>query len=322
MTAAPLLLPSKAGLKVTTRRIVDEFERQNIRYEIMFAEQSLVAFWDAAGNRQMIFSTVSHRSSTVSYIIANDKALTINVARSIGIPLPITEKYTDTDRARQFMRDHKRIVVKPVDASHGNGVTTDVTNNKTLSHALRYAHKYANTVLLQQQVGGKDYRLLIINGKFSSAVERSPAAVIGDGTHTVRQLIHIENLSSYRAAGYLKSACKISLEAAKIYLEDELDSIPLDGVLVRCVGPANISMGGTISEATTTVSDAMIESAEHISKELKLEICGVDFMFDGTNYYLLEINDTPGIDIHDDPFWGTKSDCFKAYVTWLYNSAS
>ena len=322
MTATPVLLPSKADLKVTTRRIVDEFERQKIRYEILFAGHSLVAFWDDAGVRQLIFSTVSHRSPTVSYIIANDKALTLNIAKSIGIPLPITEKYTDTARARQFMRDHKSIVVKPIDAGHGNGVTMAVTDNKMLSHAIRFAHKYANSVLLQQQVSGKDYRLLIIDGKFVSAVERSPAAVTGDGQQTVRQLIHSENLSNKdRGVGYSKSACRISLEAAKIFLEDDLDSVPSEGEYVRCVGPANISLGGTIIEATGVVNLAMIASAEQITRELKMDICGVDFIFDGTNYYLLEINDTPGIDIHDDPFWGTKSNCFERYVSLLYKSA-
>jgi D-alanine-D-alanine ligase-like ATP-grasp enzyme len=63
----------------------------------------------------------------------------------------------------------------------------------------------------------------------------------------------------------------------------------------------------------------MIRDAETITKKLGLGICGVDIMWNQqTNkYYLIEVNATPGIDIHDDPFSGTSSDCVERYVDWL-----
>ncbi|MNI81695.1 hypothetical protein D3C73_1383370 [compost metagenome] len=72
-------------------------------------------------------------------------------------------------------------------------------------------------------------------------------------------------------------------------------------------------------EATQLVTPEMITDAEAITKKLGLGICGVDMMWDRkTNrQYLIEVNATPGIDIHNDPFSNTSSDAVARYVQWL-----
>jgi D-alanine-D-alanine ligase-like ATP-grasp enzyme len=80
-----------------------------------------------------------------------------------------------------------------------------------------------------------------------------------------------------------------------------------------------VSLGGSLYEATHLVMPTMIADAEIISQKLKLGICGVDIMWNQkTNkHYLIEVNATPGIDIHNDPASGTSSDCVEQYVAWL-----
>ena len=87
----------------------------------------------------------------------------------------------------------------------------------------------------------------------------------------------------------------------------------------RVVGPANVSLGGSLQEATSLVTEAMIADAESITNYLGLGICGVDMIWNQKTdkYYLIEINSTPGIDIHDNPYSGTSSDAAKLYVQWL-----
>ncbi len=39
--------------------------------------------------------------------------------------------------------------------------------------------------MIQEQVPGEDYRLLVIDGKLEVVTKRIPAFVIGDGKHTI-----------------------------------------------------------------------------------------------------------------------------------------
>jgi cyanophycin synthetase len=267
----------------------------------------------------MLFSTCDDRSPATGLIIANSKARTAVIAKrlSISVPAQIT---THTIRdVRQFLDQYGTIVIKPVNGSSGQGVSTNITSTDSLEHAYLYAKKYSSTVVAQQHIDGSDVRLLVINGQFCSAVIRKPAHVIGDGQSSIKTLIDETNAAGLRDNTDVSSLMAISHTASRHFLGDTTAIIPAAGEEVRVVGPANVSLGGSLHQATDLVTPEMIHDAEAITKKLGLGICGVDIMWNQqtNDYYLIEVNATPGIDIHDDPFSGTSSDCVERYVDWL-----
>lgn len=306
-------------LRGSTRLLYDEFVAQNHPVTIIEANSSLLEFTDLQGVNHLMHSTCSDHSSSVGKTIASSKQLTAKIARTLNIPTPPTVASELIDESYAFFKTHQRVVVKPLHGSGGRGVSTNIRDEETLTKALHYAKQHNDTIVTQQHIIGDDVRLLVIGGKFCSAVIRRPAYVSGDGSSTVEQLIYAANTTSPRNDDTYLSILPIDVAASAHHLGDKLYTTPAKGQRVRVTGPANVSLGGSLHEATHLVTPAMIADAEAISQKLKLGICGVDIMWDREtrNHYLIEVNATPGIDIHDDPFSGTSSDCVQQYVQWL-----
>ncbi|MFI5212520.1 MAG: ATP-grasp domain-containing protein [Candidatus Saccharimonadales bacterium] len=310
---------ARDDLKVSTRVIYDEFQAQHHTVTIVDAEASLLEYTDRHGEEHFLFSTCSERSSATGKTIADSKARTAVVARRLAIPIPLSIVCRDIREARKFFATHHPLVVKPARGSGGKGVTTNVTTHEAFTNAYSYAKNYSHEVIVQQHIVGDDIRLLIVGGVFSSAVLRKPAHIIGDGIATIKESIAKANESPSRNDDTKSSLMHINKIAAQRFLGETINDIPDNGHEVRVVGPANVSLGGSLHEATHLVMPAMVRDAERLTNKLRLGICGVDMMWNQVTqqYYLLEVNATPGIDIHNDPFSGTSSDCVQKYVEWL-----
>jgi D-alanine-D-alanine ligase-like ATP-grasp enzyme len=306
-------------LKDSTRILYDELLRQGSTVIISDDGSSLLEYTDIHGDSHFLFSTCSDKSPATGLVIADSKTRTAMVAARMNIPMPAQTTCHDIRDARKFLSLHKMIVTKPALGSGGKGVSIAVSSLEELERDYAYAKSYSHQVVVQQHIEGSDVRLLVIDGTFCSAVIRKPAHVIGDGHSSIEELIHIENTSDIRNDSTLSTLLHINPHAARRYLGDNIENIPPTGKEVRVIGPANVSLGGSLHEATHLVTQQMITDAEAISRKTGLGICGVDMMWDRTTnaHYLIEINATPGIDIHDDAFSGTSSDCAKRYVTWL-----
>lgn len=306
-------------LKVSTRAMYDELKRQNVPVRIIDAASSLLEFTDLAGERRLLFSTSSDKSSEVGLSIGRNKIRTEIIAKDLDIPVPLDTVCDSFDDALQFFSAHSPIVLKPLDNSGGSGVSTNISDVETLSKAYSYAREFGDRVIAQKHINGIDVRMLVVAGTFRSALERRPAHVTGDGTSTYLQLIEQENASGKRSAGSMGSLDLINMSCAKLFLADKVNTVPGKGKTMAVVGPANLSLGGTAHEATHLVTPAMIADAEKITGKLKLGICGVDMLWDqATNkYFLIEVNATPAINMHNQELWGTSSDAIVYYVKWL-----
>ena len=312
-------MSEREKLKISTRVMYDELLRQGAPVEIVDADSSLLEYIDTSGESRLLFSTLSDKSSSVGSIVTRNKIRGEIIAKRLSLPLPLDTVCDSYEDAERFLEKHQKIVVKPTSSSGGNGVSTGIINTKMLRIAYDYAREFGDEVITQQHIEGSDIRLLVIAGTFRSAVERRPASVVGDGKSTIRQLIDIENNSGRRADNSMQALSLINLQSAQRYLDAQIDTIIESGVHYPVVGPANLSLGGTAHEATHLVSSAMISDAEKIANKLGLAICGVDMMWDKktNDYHFIEVNGTPGVNMHNDPFWGTKSNAIELYVEWL-----
>lgn len=307
------------NLRGSTRLLYDEFKAKKYPITIINAEASLLEYTDRCGGTHLLYSTCSDKSSAVGRTVAESKLRTAQMAAYLHISSPISTACHTIREARAFLAEHHRIVLKPLNGSGGRGVTTNIQTDESLAKAYAYARNYSRTIVAQQHIVGTDVRLLTIDGKFCSAVIRRPAHVVGDGHSTIAALINHANTSSPRHDPAFLSILPINIQAARRFLGETIHTSPAAGTRVRVVGPANVSLGGSLHEATHLVPPTMIADAEAISQKLKLGICGVDIMWNqkANKHYLIEVNATPGIDIHNDPASGTSSDCVEQYVAWL-----
>ena len=130
-----------------------------------------------------------------------NKELTNRLLQEVGIPVPRSQVVRNADDAvRAADRIGYPVVIKPLDGNHGRGVCINLTNDDEVRefYPVAEGESRAGNVMVESYITGKDYRILVVNGQIVAVAERVPAHVVGDGKHTVQELIEITN--SIRAA--------------------------------------------------------------------------------------------------------------------------
>lgn len=276
------------------------------------------------GKRMHVFGSVSPDTSYAAAKASNDKLLTYELLE-MAKDLPLLELVTveddnELDQAIQFMKDKGKVVVKPVDGSHGNGITVNVRDEDSLRRALdtaRKATKQSKYVIVQDQYDHEiicDLRMLYIDYTFIGAIWRVPARVFGDGTHTVEQLIELENARPRRGVAYREELTTIDIERARLYLKDRMNEVVAEGQEIQVMGVANYGAGGETIDVTDDIPPWLIEEAERAARACELVIAGVDFMIakvptpESTREELApsitEVNKAPLLAMHDTPTHG------------------
>lgn len=315
-------------LKITTRSIVDELKSRGVPVEILEERYGLVRY--RVGDQwRLLRSSITDEASWLGGFIARDKRITHALLEDEDLRQPATVSFENEALALGFMNHHEQIVVKPTDGGHGNGVTVGVRTESALHRAIVVAKQASRggEVILQEQVSGNDIRVLIIGGSFAAGALRIPAEVTGDGEHTIRQLIDLENNDNVkRGNNYSKRLNFIDHEAAERFLGERIDNgVPAQGEVVRVAGPANIGAGGTSVNVTDKIPAGIIKKAERVAELLKLPTCGVDFMVsdaeDAASYRFIEVNACPSFGLHLFPAVGEPEPVAEAFVNHLLQEA-
>lgn len=309
-----------SNLKISTRMIASELLDRGYKIET-FSSSSAVLQVHLPDNPipMRIFSVIDESMSFIAgRSIAGNKQVTNALLKSVDIPVPeeIYIELQDLDNRRDeiidFINQHGRVVVKPIDGAHGRGVYTNVSSYDKVAEYGRGIIELSlySGFVLQQQLGGMDIRVVCIDGKFASAMTRVPAFVIGDGEHDVTDLIEQENSGSQRGMEYESLLNKIDMSYVNNYLsEEDLKRVPEFGERVQVIGISNVGVGGTRENLDDDIPQFLIDLSERVSTELRLPVCGVDFFvsnipnrnstFEELNPFILEVNNCPGLTMYD-----------------------
>ncbi|MDA8347114.1 MAG: cyanophycin synthetase [Thermaerobacter sp.] len=277
-------------------------------------------------------ATLTDRTSTVAVDIAQDKQRCKAILREHGIPVPegIVVR-TAEQAAHAALRLPLPLVVKPVSGSQGRGVSVHLRRPRDVRRAVAIAQAISEEVLLERQIFGKEYRLLVVGGRFVAAAERIPPAVVGDGEHTVAELVAFENLDPRRGGGHERPLTRITLDnIAHFCLARQgllPDGVPQPGQRVLLRDSANLSTGGTARDCTDEVSPRVRAMAERAAAVIGLDVAGIDVVAqdiadDAAPAWVLEVNAAPGIRMHLYPQSGHARDVAGSIVESLFPPGS
>ena len=105
-----------------------------------------------------------------------------------------------------------------------------MTEDDQVRVAFATAREHSRAVLVESFLDGLDHRLLVVNGELIAASKRMPGHVVGDGRHTIAELIEIVNQDPRRGVGHEKVLTRLEIDAqAQIMLaraELTADSVP------------------------------------------------------------------------------------------------
>lgn len=312
----------------STGSIVEEAIRRNIPF-IRLNGRSLVQLGYGV-NQRRIQATVASTTSSIAVEIACDKEDTKLLLESAEIPVPKGKICVDLeDLELAASRIGYPLVTKPINGNHGKGATTNINNWEDLKIGFDAAKQYSRSVIVEKFISGYDHRILVINYKFVAAAKRTPACVIGDGKHTIQELIDIVNSDPRRGYGHEKvlTAIKVDHFTNQI-LEDKsftLDTVLVDGYELLLKPTANISTGGTAEDITDHVHPSNIFMCERIARIIGLDICGIDIMTPDLSVPItenggavLEVNAAPGFRMHLEPTTGIARNVAEPVIDMLY----
>ena len=312
----------------STGSIVEEAQKRGIPY-IRLNKQSLIQLGYGV-NQKRFRATIAGSTSCIAVDIAGDKDETKNLLGAAEIPVPKGRIIYSNETAQDAVDAVGfPLVMKPINGNHGKGVTTNVTTLEQAEKALAAAREYGRNVICEKYITGFDFRVLVINYKFICAALRTPAAVTGDGEHTIQWLVDETNKDTRRGYGHEKVLTTIKVDNfTQKMLNDKgytLETVPAKGELVLLKPTANLSTGGTSTDVTDEVHPVNIFLAERIAKIIGLDICGIDIMATDLKTSLmenggavLEVNAAPGFRMHVEPSEGLPRNVAEPVVDMLY----
>jgi cyanophycin synthetase len=286
--------------------------------------------WGARQKR--IQATVTGETSTIAVRIASDKQLTKQLLQEAGVPVPQGETVTSIDDAlRVAHRLNAPVTLKPLDGNQGKGVTVDCRSDLEIEQAYAFARKHGKRIIVERFVEGADYRVLVTGGKVAAASCRRPAHVTGDGSHSIRELVDIENRNPARGAGHSNILTKIALDA---HAEELLrkqdyapDAVPPAGTLVYLRGNANLSTGGTAEDVTDLLPKSTRDLCVRAAAKIGLDVAGIDIVcrdialpLEEQGGAVIEVNAAPGIRMHQYPSSGEPRDAGDAIIDGLFGA--
>ena len=230
-------LAHEVCLGPSTRAIVEAVQARGIPHRRLSTE-SLVLFGHGRKQRR-IQAAETDRTSAIAEAIAQDKEMTRMLLRAVGVSTPHGRPVTDADDAwRAACEIGVPVVVKPQDGNQGRGVATNLSTREQVVRAFDAARQESNQILVEKFAPGHDYRLLVVGDRVVAAARREPAQVLGDGVHTIAELVEQVNADPRRAEHHATVLSKIKLDAiALAVLTDQgytPDSVPPTGTVVLC----------------------------------------------------------------------------------------
>ena len=284
--------------------------------------------------QQRIQATVTSKTSHIAVELASDKEETNQILSALGLPVPRQELVGNEDGAvRAAARLGGLVVTKPYNGNHGRGITIGVIEPEAVREGFRAAHEHSRSVIVETFQAGDDHRLLVVNGELVAATRRTPGHVVGDGQHSVAELVEDVNQDPRRGIGHEKVLTRLALDREAELMMARKDytaaSVPPEGEIVYLRSTANLSTGGTATDVTDIIHPDNVDMAVRAVRAIGLDVGGVDFLTPNiaeshktVGGAICEINAAPGFRMHVAPSEGTARDVAGPVIDMLFPQGS
>jgi cyanophycin synthetase len=325
---ALIKLAERLALGPTTQSLVDEAKSRGIP-AIRLDDQSLVQLGYGKYQRR-IRASVTGLTPHIALDTASDKSLTSRLLSDAGLPVPKQQLAKSADEAvAAAQRIGYPVVTKPLDGNHGRGVSLNLQDEEQVRWGYEQAAEHSRTIVVEQYFAGNDYRVLVVNGEVVAASHRVPAHVVGDGQHTIGELVEMVNLDPRRGFGHEKVMTRITIGAQAQNLMEQvgydLDTVLPKGQTFYLAPTGNMSTGGTAIDVTDSMHPANKEICRRAALTIGLDVAGIDVITPDIKKPMrevgggiCEVNAGPGFRMHLQPSKGKKRNVAKPVIDMLF----
>ncbi len=318
----------RRALGPSTASLVKAAEERNIPW-LRLNDQSLVQLGHGRF-QQRIQATVTGKTSHIAVELASDKEETNKILGSLGLPVPRQELVQSVEGAQSAARRLGfPVVTKPYNGNHGRGISIRLTSPEEVAEGFAKAREHSRSVIVETFLEGDDHRLLVVNGELVAATRRTPGHVVGDGVHTIAQLVDEVNTDPRRGVGHEKVLTKLELDAQADMMMARMEmtaaSVPEKDRIVYLRSTANLSTGGTATDVTDIIHPDNRDMAIRAIRAIGLDVGGVDFLstniaesYKSIGGGICECNAAPGFRMHVAPSEGKSRDVAGPVIDMLF----
>ena len=313
-------LSAFANMELSTQAVIEDAIKNGIKVDVIDENDQFIRLENKDHIEYVKNGNMTSKDSYISPLIMENKVVTKKVLAEKTFRVPKGYEVSSLDEAIQKFNyiKNKPIVIKPKSTNFGLGITIFKNGTSSLenySKAVEFALKEDKDILIEEFIEGTEYRFFVIEGKTEAVLLRVPANVVGDGKHTIRELVEIKNSNPLRGDAKKTPLKKIELgEIEKLQLAEQglnFDSILPKNEVAYLRENSNISTGGDSVDKTDAVHESYKKLAVEITDAMMAKVCGVDLIIpditeeiNGENYGVIEANFNPMMMMHIYPHSG------------------
>lgn len=278
-----------------------------------------------AGKRIFIERKISiNRQSFGSVRMSKCKDITYWLLREHKLPTPNTEcfynkTYNRNNASKALNNLSFPIILKNSQGSNSKGIFPFISEKEEALEILESNLPIYHSMIAQNMVFGKEFRLLVLGEKIIAALEMIPPYVVGDGILDIKKLIEVKQLNTPKKTAFDEKLFQILKEQ-----NCSLESIVPAGEKIFIKKSSCIAEGGEMNDVTDLVNMDIEEICVESSKVVGKALVGIDVMCDDISknpkdqsFNIIEINGKPDLYIHYIPNQGQKRNVIKDIINFM-----
>ena len=310
------------NMELSTQALLFDAIQKGLNIEILDERDQFISLQFGDHLEYVKNGNMTSHDSYISPLIMENKVVTKKVLAKVGFNVPQSIEFTDVKSAVENfpLFENRAVVIKPKSTNFGLGISIfqqGVTDRDDFAKAVEIAFREDKEIMVEDYLLGTEYRFFVLGDQTLAVLLRVPANVIGDGVHTVAELVAAKNAHPLRGDGSRTPLKKIALgDIEQLQLKEQgltVDSIPAKDQLVQLRANSNISTGGDSIDMTDEMHASYKEIAVGISKAMGAAVCGVDLIIPDLkqpaepslrSWGVIEANFNPMMMMHIFPFSG------------------
>ncbi|MDG2915868.1 bifunctional glutamate--cysteine ligase GshA/glutathione synthetase GshB [Bisgaard Taxon 10/6] len=324
------------NMELSTQALMFDAIQKGLEMEILDENDQFLRLQFGEHFEYVKNGNMTSRDSYISPLIMENKVVTKKVLEKAGFNVPKSLEFTAIEQAvaSYGLFEGRPVVIKPKSTNYGLGITIfqqGVHDREDFAKAVEIAFREDKEIMVEDYLSGTEYRFFVLGDQTLAVLLRVPANVVGDGVHTVSELVAAKNNHPLRGDGSRTPLKKIALgDIERLQLKEQgftVDSIPAEGQIVQLRANSNISTGGDSIDMTDEMHPSYKALAVGITKAMGAAVCGVDLIIPDLkkpaepnlqSWGVIEANFNPMMMMHIFPYQGKSRRLTQNVINMLF----
>ena len=222
---APYALKGYENMELSTQMLLFDAIQKGLNVEILDENDQFLKLWHGHHVEYVKNGNMTSKDNYVIPLAMANKTVTKKILAEADFPVPAGAEFSSLEEGLAYyplIRD-RQIVVKPKSTNFGLGISIfqEPASLEAYRKALEIAFSEDAAVLVEEFIAGTEYRFFVLDGQCEAVLLRVAANVVGDGQHTVRELVAIKNDNPLRGRDHRSPLEIIELGEIELLMLDQ-----------------------------------------------------------------------------------------------------